>query len=171
MKKKEKNNYIKLSILLIGTILLTIIICNIYRNYDGNKSNKSYIAKHVSTISYNELPNAITELSSNSFIYLSYTGNKDIYNTEKKIRKILKQYNLEDSFIYVDCSYNIDGKMQIKSLTEIFNVGKNNNITLPAIIYFKDNEAIDYIDSSESLIKSGDFSQLLDKYEIEKENT
>ena len=42
MTRKEKNNYIKLGIILIGTVLLTIVSANIYRNYENNKSNINF---------------------------------------------------------------------------------------------------------------------------------
>lgn len=163
---KNKNGYFKLTIILIGTIILTIITCNLYRNYDGNKANISYISKYVTSIQYKELSNAITELNSNSFIYLTYIGNKNIYESERKIRKVLKKYDLEDNFIYVDCTNDIDDNNHVSSLKNIFTVGKR-EIKLPAIIYFKDNNPVDYIDSTEGLIDGTRFTQLLDEYEIE----
>ena len=57
----KKKNVIKLCLILGITVLITIIICNIYRNYEGGKSNSSYISKYVSTIQYNELSRAGTE--------------------------------------------------------------------------------------------------------------
>lgn len=166
MKKKDKANYVKLGVIVIFTIFVAFLICNLYRNFDGNKETSSYISKHVSTISYNELASATTELSSNSFIYLSFVGSRNIYDLEKQLRKILKQYELEDNFIYVDCTNDIESDYTIKSLKNIFVVG-NKEIVLPAIIYFKDNSPTDYIDSSDGLFDAGSFSQLLDKYEIE----
>lgn len=163
---KTRNNYIKLALILIGTIIITIISCNLYRNYDGNKANISYISKHVTNIQYKELPNAITELNSNSFIYLTYIGNRNIYESEKTIRRVLKKYDLEDNFIYVDCTDEIDNNKHVSSLKNIVTVGKK-EIKLPAIIYFKDNSPVDYIDSSDNLINGVRFTQLLDQYEIE----
>ncbi len=161
-----KNNYIKLVIIIAGTIILTIISTNLYRNYDGIKENISYISKYVTNIQYSELSNAITELNTNSFIYLTYIGNKNVYESERKIRKVLKKYDLEDNFIYVDCTNDIDNNNHVSSLKELFTVGKK-GIKLPAIIYFKDNNPVDYIDSSEGLIDGTKFTQLLDEYEIE----
>ena len=162
MNKKEIRNYIKLGIIIFITIILTIIICNIYRNYNYNKENISYLSSKVSSISYKELPTAVTELSSNSFIYLSYTGNKNIYELEKKIRRVIKQYEIEDSFLYVDCNNIINEKHTISNLNEVINI---ENITLPAIIYFEDNIPIDYIDSKKGLFEIDSFKELLNKYE------
>ena len=166
MKKKEKNNYIKLIIIILIAVILTIIIGNLYRSVNSN-SDTSYLAKHVSTINYKELSSTITELNSNSFIYLSYTGDNNINDFEKKLRKIIKQYGIEDNFIYVDCTNEIDENHTISSLKNIL-IAHNKEIVLPTIIYFRDNEPIDYIDSTDNLLRASDFNQLLDKYELER---
>lgn len=167
MTKKEKRNYIKLLIIIIISIMVMLLICNIYKNYKKDITNKSYISKYVSKIEYKELPNTIMELKSNSFIYLSYTGSENVYNFEKKIKKILKQNDLEDSLIYVDCTLLLNQDYSVKNLDKIISVG-NKKIILPAIIYFKDNEPIDYIDSTDGIITSDKFQQLLDKFELGK---
>ena len=167
MTKKEKRNYIKLGIILISTIVLTLAFSNIYRTYEKNKSNKSYISKYVTNISCNELSSALTELSSNTFLYLSYTGNNNIYEFERALKRELKNYNLEDSFILVDCTNELNEKNNVERLKDLLMVG-NRELVLPAIIYFKDNEAIDFVDSKDGLITIGDFSKILDHNEIEK---
>ena len=163
----KNSNYIKLFLIILATVLGVIIICNLYRNYDGNKNNRSYLSKYVLSINYNELTNTTTELSSNSFIYLSYIGNKNVYDNEKKLRKVIKQYDLEDNFIYVDCTDKLTAKNTVKGLDNIFDVG-NKEIVVPAIIFYKDNEPVDYIDSSEGLLNVSSFSWLLDKHEIKE---
>lgn len=165
MTRKEKNNYIKLGIILIGTVLLTIVSANIYRNYENNKSNKSYISKYVSSLQCNELSNAMTEIS-NKFLYISYTGNNNIYDFEKKLKKVIKEYDLEEKFIFVDCSNEVDENNHVKSLKELISVG-DNDLSLPAIVYFKDSNPVDYIDSRDGLINIGEFSKVLDRNEIE----
>ena len=164
----KKKNVIKLCLILGVTILLTIIICNIYRNYEGGKSNSSYISKYVSTIQYNELSSAVTELSGDTFLYLSYIGVKNIYDLERQIRRQLKINELEDNFIYVDGTSYINDKKEITGLNKTLNVTTKSSIVLPAIIYFKDNVPEDYIDSSEYLFIVGYFEQLIDKYELGK---
>ena len=166
MTKKEKSNYIKLGIIIISTVVVTIVSANLYRNYENSKVNKSYISKYVSSIGCNELSNAMIEMKSNTFLYVSYTGNNNIYDLEKGLKRLLKEYDLEDEFIFVDCSKEVDEDNHIKSLKELITVG-NKELTLPAIIYFKDGIPSDYIDSNEGLIKVGDFSKILDRNEIE----
>ncbi len=164
MTNKEKANYIKLGIMVVFTVLITLVITNLYRSYEENKGKTSYISKYVSTINCNELESAMLEMS-DSFIYLSYTGNSNIYDFEKKLSKSLKKYELEDNFLYVDCTGEVDSNGHVKSLSEILSVN-NRELVLPAIVYFKDSKPLDYVDSVNGLISIGDFSQILDKFEL-----
>ena len=165
MSKKDKRNYIKLGLILVFTIVLAIIIKNLYTSYDNNKANRSYISKYVSSINCKDLSNAMLELSGKNYLYLSYTGNKNIFELEKRIRKVLRQNDLEDNFIYVDCTNDVNEDNHVSNLKDLLIVGKK-EITLPAIIYFNDLKPIDYIDSQNGLIDSADFVQLLDQYEV-----
>lgn len=167
MSKKDKKNYIRLFIILAFTIVLAVIISNLYRSYDNNKASKSYISKYVTSLQCKDLSNAMLELSGKNYIYISYTGNKNIYEIEKKIKKILKQNDLEDNFIYVDCTDDIDGNNHVSYLKSLFTVG-DRELTLPAIIYFNDVAPVDFIDSKNGLIDNSKFDQLLDQYEVNK---
>lgn len=168
MNKKERVNYLRLLLILIAVILLTIMVCNLYRNHEENKGKESYLAKYIPNIKCSEISNAVTELNSNSFLYLTFTGSKDIYNLERELKREIKKNNLEDNIIYVDCTDNLNSDRSVTYVNELFKVGED-TIKVPAIIYFKDNNPKDYIDSKDRFIKGADFAQLLDKYEI-KEN-
>lgn len=164
---KKNCNYLKLLIILIVIIFVTIISCNLYKNYDGNKANKSYISKYVLSINYGELKNALVELSSNTFIYLSTTGNKKIYNMEKDLKKIVKNNNLEDNFIYVDVTEMNSKDNYLDNINATLGLTEKKISNLPAIVYFKDNVAMDFIESSaNSIFLAGDFKQMIDAYEI-----
>lgn len=167
MSKREKRNYIKLGIILLVTIIIAVVIANLYHNYDNNKANKSYISKYVSSIQCKDLSNAMLELSGQNYLYISYTGNKNIFEMEKRLRKVLKQNDLEDNFMFVDCSSDINEENHVSYLKNLLTVG-NRELVLPAIIYFKDVTPTDYIDSANGLIDEADFVQLLDQYEVNK---
>ena len=55
-------NILKLIIIITSSIILTILLCNLYKTYNKNKINKSYLSKYVSNIEYKELTNTIMEL-------------------------------------------------------------------------------------------------------------
>jgi hypothetical protein len=166
MKLKKLNNYAKLALLLIGVILLTIIASNIYKNNERNKANKSYIADYVSCIKYEDVKSAIVEFSSNTILYVSYKGDKNIYDFEKEIKPIVKKNESNFNFVYVDASSLLKTDNYFDSLNASLSLKENTIKKLPAIVYYKDNTATDYIDSYNHLINKGDFEELLDKYEL-----
>lgn len=165
MQKKVKNNYIKLLLLIVAVVFVTIVVCNLYKNYESNKLSDGYISKHVSSIKYSELKNTLLELSGDDLLYFTYTGDKDIYKLEKKLENIVDENELEDKFIYVDMKSD---NVNYKELNNLLNINNNFITKLPAILYYKDGEPIEYIDSSHGLIKASSFDQLLEKNRLGK---
>lgn len=165
-KKNTKNNYLKLFLILLGVILLTIVSSNLYRHRLENKINNSYISKHVANIQFNELKNAKLEFNSDTFLYVSYTGNSKIHEFEVKVKKILRDNEIIDNMIYLDITELKEDNDFIHKLNEILELDEIKISKVPAIIYFKDNKVIDIIDSENSLIDSGKFVQLLEQYEL-----
>ena len=162
-----KKNYFKLILIIIGTIFLIFLINNIYKNYLNNKINKSYISKHVLNVKYNELENTLIELNPDTYLYISYTGNKEIYDFEVKFKKLLRDKELLDNVIYLNMDNEInENKDYIESLNDKLNLTENKVTNLPVIIYYKDGEAVEIINSDSVMLDTGKFVQLLDKYNI-----
>ena len=164
---KQRMNYIKLGIILTITIILTLSFSNLYRNYERNKISEGFISKYVSVVKYNELASILTEMNSDTLLYISYVNDKDVYNLEKKIRKVLKNNELEDNFFFVDATNYINDSKIVTNLTSTLNIASNESVVLPAIVYFKNNIPMDYIDSKADLINTTDLELLLEKYELE----
>lgn len=164
--KNTNKNYLKLLIIIFCTVLITVICSNLYRNYEGSKSNSSYLKNKFSTIYYQDISSYLTELSSTSLLYVSYIGNKDIYNLERKIGKLINQNGIEELFTYLDATEEINENKTIFGFNKKVNIVENKTIKFPAIIYFKESEPIDYVDSSEGLLDIGKISQLIEKYEL-----
>ena len=171
-KYGSKQNYVKLITLLIVTVFLTLIVANLYKNIVNNKINAGVFENY--SIKYNELNSARLEFSGNTFLYISYTGNENIFNLDTKLKKVLKEYGLNDYFFYLNMRGDIDEVSQ-DYLINTREVNKLNNaleltdkkiVALPAILYYQDDKLISIIDSSKGLIDSGKFVQLLENYEI-----
>lgn len=165
---KRVENYIKLIIVVVIAVIVTLLVCNIYRNINNNKLNKSYIDKYVNKGNYNDLSSIVMELGDREFIYLSYVGNENIYNYEKDLVKTLKKYDLLDLFVYVDVSSVITTDRTVGDLNDKLNVITESSIVLPAVIYYKDGKARDYIDSSDEIISASKTIQLMEKWEVIK---
>ena len=98
----KKNRYLRLFIIIAVTVLLTVLLCNLYKSYQNNKLNKGYISKYVSTIKYEELDSSLAELGDKYYIYFGYTGDEDVYKLEKDIKRVVFNNHLEDNFLYVN---------------------------------------------------------------------
>ena len=107
-KKKDNRRYLNLLSILFGVVLMTIGSSNIYKNRQENKINNSYLSKFIANIQYNELENARLEFSPDTFLYISYTGNKDIHNFEVKFKKLLRDKELLNNVIYLNIDEEIN---------------------------------------------------------------
>lgn len=166
--KSLKKNYVKLGIIIFVTVVLTLSASNLYRNYDNNKINVSYISSYVNVINYNELSDTIREMSSNSFLYVGYTGNKDVYSFEKKLKKVIKNEQLEDNFYYVDVTEKLNDINMVDEFNSLVGIIDSETIIFPAVVYFKNNVPVDYVDSKNGIVDVSSVEVLFEKYELGK---
>ena len=153
-----KKNYLYLVIMLVIVVIVTFSIVKISNNYNNKKLEKSYLYKYLSEVNIDEVKNILTEPSSEMFILVTKNNDARVYNFEKDLKKVIKNRELRDSFIYISLDNN---------LSDINNVLKTDIDTVPAIIYYKNGNVVKKIDSSENFINVGDFEQLLDSYEVD----
>lgn len=170
-KKKLPSTYQKYTILIVGILGLFIISFLLYTLISGinnNKANSSYLVKHkLVTKSYN-IAEDLSGLKNNKgtyFIYLSYTGNKEIYALEKDLKSLIKQYKLKDKFYYVNLDSLKDDANKINAVNELLGLSEVKVTKVPTIIYVTDGEIkkgniITRLD--DNLFEKGDFQQLLD---------
>ena len=167
MEKRNipKKNYI----ILFGVVLLVITACfacyNLYNIYQENKIKTSPLAETV--ILYDDLKNATTEIDADTFLVISYIEDEKVYNNEKEIRKMLSKKDLLDNVMYLNVTDYMVQENFVKELNQVLKLKDRLTIeTLPAIVYYKDGEAVKTIDSKDGLIDVGDFEQLIDMYEL-----
>ena len=167
-KKAKTNSYFKLGLILLGVAIFTLLAANIYKNILDNKINNSYLGKFVSSIGYNEIANAKLEFSGDTFLYISYTGEKKIYDLEVKLKKLIKENNLNDQTILLDMTTQTKNSNYIAKLNDVLELNEIKISDIPAIIYYRDDKVTAIIDSKNQMLSSGDFLQLLEQYEIVK---
>ena len=176
-KSKPKvalKNYIYAGLILVGGILLVQYIFKWVEVKNEEKLMTSYLISsntiNSSIDDLNTLEQILKETSSSYFIYFGYTKDENVYNFEKKLKRIIDNYNLSDNFYYVDLT-DIKEKNN-NYLEDIKNKLKINNLDrVPAIIYVKDGvtqkeNILDGIDNS--MIKAEDLENLLEIYEFDK---
>lgn len=171
LKKYEEDfkKYALVVTVFISIFLFGYFIYYTYNGYMDSKISKSYlVSKKLVKKQYNieEDLSELRNLTGERFIYISYTGNKDIYNLEKELKTLIKDYNLTDKFYYVNIDSIKNDDNVISAINNFLNVEEGLITKVPTIIYVnKDNEilrnnVITRLD--DNLMEKGDFQKLLD---------
>lgn len=141
---KEKNvpfkNYILLAGILILSIVLVIYFYMWYGTYEDNILNTSIMGKYLNVINYNELDDYLLE-NNTAIIYVSAANNRDIKIFENKLKKVINDYSLNNSILYLDLSSEIKND-------KLYNTIKNNyNFNdIPSLILFRNGTVYDVYD-------------------------
>ena len=174
MAKKGKyfpyKNYLYLLIGIVVLLLLGWYIASWLKVKNEEKLSTSYLVK-TSTITYTiddlkEVDSVLQESPSEYFVYISYTGNEDIYKLEKKLKKIIDDYHLEDEFYYLDITSAKDKKETLDKLNKMFNTDEITNY--PCIIYFRDGNIEKVIVDKNDVFDYNKFINLLKDNAFEK---
>lgn len=160
-------NYVLLFIIIFVSTCIMLVIGNVYKYFNDSKENKSYIVNKIKNYNFEDINSGINEIRNNGLLYISYIGNKDIYSFEKDTYTILKNNNLTNKFVYIDCT-KVVSNGKVDGLNDKLNIITDQDIILPTVIYYKDGKPVDYIDSTNHILRSDRLLQLIEKWEIDK---
>lgn len=168
-------NYVLAFVIVVVIILITWYSFAWYNVFQEKKVSESYLIKEK--VISNEITNldsiedVFSEAPDSYFVYVSYTGTKEIYNIEKKLQDVINEYNLNDSIYFLNIT---EIKEKENYIEEINNALKLNDIKIekvPTIIYFKEGKAVDITSrKDDNIIDENDFKQLLDINNFKKDN-
>lgn len=165
LKKIPFKNYLILFIVAVLTIVLTLYIREWILTYKENKISVSPLSGEISEVNTNEL--GLTLIESNQVIlYVSYVNNLDIYNKENKLIKKIKSEDLNDYIIYYNVTDLLDKKEYLSILKLQFKEISSQIKKAPLLIYIKNGEGIEVINSDDKIVNEKDLMYLIDKYEI-----
>lgn len=168
---KEKINirkYVNYVLMMIAIILVAVIIVKMYNTYQENLLGESVFSRMAATIQYDDIDSTMSEMSTDSFILISYVKNEKVNSFEEKLKKSIVDHELQNNFYYLDATDMMLEKDYLKDLNDKFELKAPNEIEeLPAIIYYREGKLMKTISSSEEqMLSSDDFDKLLDTYEI-----
>lgn len=133
--KEERNipfkNYIILAIVLILSVLGVIYFYMWYGEIKNNKIYTPVMNQYLSVINYNELGTYLIE-NKDVILYASVLNNEETRNFEKKFKKIVKQYALNDDILYLDLTNEFKDKDLYNSIRDKYNL-----LDMPCLIVFK----------------------------------
>ncbi len=167
MKEIPKKKYLLLIIILIVTVILTAIFNNVIRNYNYIKGEQSPLETYISKVDIYELNIALSELNE-TILYISYNHDKNILKLDRELLKKIKIYNLENYVYYCDVSDKLESNKYIGDFIINFPTINGKLKKVPALVYFKNGEVVEVINSDNKFIDSEDLIYLVNKYNIGK---
>ncbi len=143
MREIPKKNYIFLALLILATVLLTLILSNIYLNKEKKVSN---IYNNINEIKPNDFDEYFMEYS-DLIVYISDKYDLSNETFEEKFEKKLENLNLKNIAVFMD--KNEMDKKFLSKLNDEYNIDIDINNT-PLIIVVVDKEFVKSVSVSDS---------------------
>lgn len=168
-------NYVLAFVIVVVIILLTLYGFAWYNFLQEKKVSESYLVKEKvisnEITSLESIEDVFSEPLDSYFIYVSYTGTKEIYNIEKKLKDVINDYNLNDYIYFLNITEIKNNDNYIDDINKSLKLDDIKIKEVPTIIYFKDGKAVDIITSeNENMIDDNDFKKMLDINNFKKDN-
>lgn len=172
-KNASARNYLIAIALVIITILLTWYGFRWAHLIKENSISSSYlikqkiISKDINSI--DEVVDVLSETPNTYFIFISYTGDEKVYNLEKDLASIIKEYNLDNKMYYLNVTDIKDDDNVYDKINTSLGLTDKKVSQIPTIIYYNNGKVVDIIKRQDNnIMTSGDFRKLLDIHKIEK---
>lgn len=175
-KKSKKNNinFKKIFYFILGFLLIIFLTWYIisWKNVKQEEKlmNSYLITSNTLSVEIKDLSETVQVLKespSEYFVYISYTNDEKIFNFEKKLKKLIDNYNLKDEFYFVNVTNIKDDENFYSEINDTFNTKLINNI--PCILHFKNNELKKVIYNKDLNKTYTNFENLLKENEFDKE--
>ena len=109
VKKNERfvpiKNYVIVFLVAIAVIALCWYAISWHKVIQQDKMSTSYLIKSKvisnEIQSLDELTDVFSEAPSTYYLYISYTGNEDIYKMEKELTALINEYNIGEQFYFL----------------------------------------------------------------------
>ncbi len=166
-KETPKKNYVIVLIVSIVVIAFALYTRVIYLNNKDNIVNKSIFENEnsvISSINIDDIDFVISE-SNGLVIYASYNGNQQIKNMERKLYREIIKHDYVDKVLYLNLTDLKNDNKYISKLKEKFPNIKNEINEAPIMIYIKNGEAIEAVNSEFKMIDYSVLEKLFEKYE------
>lgn len=98
-------NYIYLILIIIFSIALIYYLYLWFVQYNKEQENVFLLENYMQIINKNELEDYLTE-NKNAVIYVTTTDDYKAKQLEKKLRKLIKEHNIENQILYLDATGN-----------------------------------------------------------------
>ena len=126
-----------------------------------------YISKEIANLE--EVDTVFSETSDSYFIYVSYTGDENVYNMEKTLKNEIVKYNLIDNMYYLNVTDIKSQENYIDAVNKALNLEDRKITKVPTILYFYEGTLVGMTDpKGEALMTVSDFQKLIELSNIEE---
>lgn len=167
MAKTKKNNnqnmrniFIAL-LIIIGIIFLIIYFAKWHEVKYEEKYQTSYLVStntiYLEINDLSEIETVLADTPANYFVYISYTKDEDIYNYEKKLKPIIDNYSLQNSFYYLNITDIKEENNYQTKIANKLNIKQEEVKEIPVILYFENGsleETLHTANELKELVKS-----------------
>ena len=133
MKKAKYKNIILLIVICVCTLGALFVALRLYEARNREILSKSIISDYLYEIKYDSIMNHIVE-QPNAIIYISNSSQKESVKFEKKFKKVIKKYNLENEIVFI----NINNTYIVDPIYQ----------NSPNLVFYKKGELNDIVDCS-----------------------
>lgn len=177
VKKNERfiplKNYIMAFLVVVVIIALTFYGFAWYKVVKESRVSESYLVKEkVISKEITDLEEAkvvFFEPPSSYFVYVSYTGEETIYNMEKELKNVINEYNLNDSFYYLNVTSIKEANDLLDQINDALNLEEKKITKVPTILYYRDGKVVDIITrADDNMITASDLEKMLDRNNVKK---
>ena len=114
----------------------------------------------------NEISSVLSETPNYYFLYISYTGDEDVYNLEEELKPLIDEYQLQNNFYFLNVTDFKDTNTDYKEdIAEALEIDADIITDVPIILYFKDGE----LASTDGIHTASEFEDLLETQDIKSQ--
>lgn len=176
-KSKTKNSkYFPMKNYIYGILFIIILVLFIWyiaswKNVKNEEKLMNSYLMTTDTLTYeindfDEIIQMQSEAPNNYFILISYTNDEGTYKLEKKLKKVIEDYDLKDLMYYLDVTDEKKDNNFLNNLNTTFKTDLIKNV--PCILYFANNKLEKVIVDENKVFDYNSFINLLKDYEFEK---
>ena len=173
-KIKYKNQNVKKYFIGLCIILAIIFLALYFYKWHTVREQEKYINSYListNTISLemndiNEISSVLSETPNYYFLYISYTGDEDVYNLEEELKPLIDEYQLQNNFYFLNVTdFKDTNKNYKEDIADTLNIDRNIISDVPIILYFQDGE----LATTQGIFTAKEFKDLLETKDIKSQ--
>lgn len=168
MKIIPFKNYIQVFLLFVLTIVVCLVLSNIYKDKKAYKREHEHIQSFLSNVRYDELSNYLIE-NHDGYIYIASSQDLSLEPFERDFKDFIIKEDLRREFVYLD-SNSLD-EAAYKMIEGNFSEGlQRENISIPScsnLLAVKDGKIVDILYKTESPITLNNVQSFIFEHQVE----